>query len=179
MVSPESQNDLNSALHKIEQLPHKFVHSGELPERALLLDSIKPLEIELQRRNLTQTLGTGLVHPLWFIAETERNVFLWRNGFSLSDEIYFEFWIDIDGLIQKRGKQLEAKGMDNPFMNTMWGGCDEASGSEDAEGAYLASLREALAPIILHAHSLGRVAAEVRREVLDCGMERPRILLPK
>jgi hypothetical protein len=65
--------------------------------------------------------GGEAVTPLWFLAETERNIFLWRQGKSLDDVEDYEFWVDIPSLITKRRVQLESPQGLNPFTNPNWG----------------------------------------------------------
>ena len=178
MVSPIIQPPSEHILYKIEQLPDKFVHRGKMPDQALLLDTIKPLEIELQKRRIIESsLGSTPVHPLWFIAETERNVFLWRNGFSLSHGEYFECWVDMNRLVEKRLGQLKRNDPNNPVSNSHFDEIEEIGEASTVEAQYLMAFKEAISSIAAPAHAIGMVASEVRRELID-GVKRPVILLP-
>ena len=93
------------------------------PKGAILADVLKTLEVQFQRRGMLPSgteSGPGMAfHPLWFVAETERNVFLWRQGCSLIQQDEFEFWIDIEALISKRLNQLDSADPENPFLNPL------------------------------------------------------------
>ncbi len=135
-----------------------------LPEGAVLLGVLKAVETELTRRELLGSAGS-LATPLWFIAETERNVFLWRNGKSISDHRSYSFWIDIRKLITKRREQLgRSKGF-NPFVNTL-----PNSGGIEFELRYLDAIEDIADTIFLHAEALSRASERARLEVMD---ERP------
>jgi hypothetical protein len=133
----------------------------KLPSNSILLGVLKSLESEFQRRGLTQRTG----HPLWFLAETERNVFLWRNGYSLENVKDFEFWIEPEKLINKRLLQLENPGIGNPFVNT--GYASESSNPDvlQQEVDYLEDLSSRLVKIIEHAHALSIAGSETLRDI--------------
>ncbi|NDC39032.1 MAG: hypothetical protein EBZ48_13445, partial [Proteobacteria bacterium] len=136
--------------HKIEQLPYKSVQLNDLPSSAILIDALKPLENTLIQRGLAGE-GGAPNHPLWFLAETERNVFLWRHGLSLADQGRFEFWVDVPGLIERRCRQvssaIEEPGFGNPFI----GEGERTSASMTAEVSYLQEMRSRLERIYLQA----------------------------
>lgn len=167
---------VTSAGTKELQTPvHNCVQSGSsLPATAVLYDCIKPLETSLQRRGM---LGRSAKshYPLWFLAETERNVFLWRNGLSVLDADHYEFWIDLVELIDKRIGQLTIADEGNPFLGGIpfeEGGANLRQASEEEH--YLNTFLEKLTLIVAHAHALSFVGSELGQEFNS----RQRILLP-
>ena len=153
----------------------KSVRIEELPGSSILLDALKPLEQELSKRGLTGGCGKHS-HPLWFLAETERNVFLWRNGLSLSDQDKFEFWIDIPALIERRKGQVE-RGLDDPgFGNPFLGGMEIGALEQAGEMQYLEVIHEQLTRIYVQAFELSLITRMVHKELRS--EDRPIILLP-
>jgi hypothetical protein len=140
------------------------VHSlGEIPKSALLYDLLQPLEKELSTRKMLRALPNTL-HPIWFFAETERNIYLWRRGLSLSQAELFEFWIDIAKLIDKRRDQLKRYNSENPFLNPLWGMEQEHADSAIFETAYLEDLEAALKVLGPHAHALSYAGSLLNEE---------------
>ena len=91
----------------LEQLLHNSEHlRTDVAADALLLSILKPLETHLQKRRLLRQATVGSSSPIWFSAVTERNVFLWRKGYSLREQDRFEFWVVPEKLIEKRIEQL-------------------------------------------------------------------------
>jgi hypothetical protein len=157
------------------QKVHSSVCKNEqnLPEGAVLLGVLKAIETELCKRELLGTAGS-LATPLWFIAETERNVFLWRNGKSIGDHRSYSFWIDIRELINKRREQLGRSRGFNPFVNML-----PSSGGSEFELRYLDALEEIADTIFLHAEALSRASERARQEILDeAPDERQLVILP-
>ncbi len=142
------------SLNKSEQNEHTL-----LSDTVILGDLLRALEDQLQSKGLLPPF-TGQFHPLWFLAETERNTFLWRRGLSLTQLEDFEFWIDVPLLISKRLEQLCAKE-------------DEPPTSE--EHRYLQMLQEFLAQTSGHIHALSQVGSKIREEI---GMSKKRVVLP-
>jgi hypothetical protein len=134
---------------------------------------LKAIETELCKRELLGPAGS-LATPLWFIAETERNVFLWRNGKSIGDLRSYSFWIDIHKLIAKRRDQLgRTKGF-NPFVNML-----PNSGGIEFEIRYLDALEEIADTIFVHAEALSRASERTRMEITaDRPDERELVILP-
>ena len=158
-----------------------------LPTSAVSLDILKVLEVELLRRSILPPRGDNTSHPLWFIAETERNVFLWRSGLSISQQDEFDFWVDLPAIISKRLKQLECQDSNNPFINPFWGiSCEDGRLSIEAETAnqsthkeeteYLSTLLGVLSEILPHAHALSHVGSLLAAELAGC--RRETVLLP-
>jgi hypothetical protein len=154
------------------------INASALPAYAVLLSMTRTLELQLQRRSLLKAPTVGSFTPVWFVAETERNVFLWRRGLSLIQQDEFEFWVDLPKLVAKRLHQLESADADNPFTNPLW-----ASSSADPdlirrESEYLESLLEIIARVGPHAHAFSRASAECLKEYFGYCDERPVVLLP-
>jgi hypothetical protein len=147
-----------------------------LPPGAVLASFIRTLETQLLSRGLVSP-PRGDFHPLWFLVETERNVFLWRNGLSLENADEFEFWVDPAALVEKRLLHLEAGSAENPFVNSLWGiasGAAPLSAQEERE--YLTALLESMAKLAPHAHALSHVSSILGQEVLKPKL--PRVVLP-
>ncbi len=138
----------------------------ELPPCSILINYVKTLEIELRKRRLIGSHALDSFNPLWFLAQTERDVYLWRHGFSITQQHEFEFWVDLPGLIKKREQQLGIADLDNPFTNPDWSltqGVDSANLDQEME--YLKSLSCALSKINRHAHIISRMVSVLRLEV--------------
>ncbi len=143
------------------------VHKGCVP-----LSAMKTLETQLQKRGITKTNPVNLASPLWFIAETERNVFLWRNGFSLADADNFEFWVDVEALVNKRLRAQQQADADNPFHNGFWS--TESIDGENLreERAYFEQIVDAVVKIEAHLLALSLAA-------LGDQNEKPVVVIPK
>lgn len=113
--------------------------------------------------------STQPIPPLWFLAETERNIYLWRNGKSIADHGDFSFWVDIPALISKRRGQLARADSQNPFTNPAWGISHCSDRLTDDERDYLDSLDELVGTILKHAEALS-VASETVRSELTLGL---------
>ena len=133
----------------------------KLPESAILLYSLKPLEKELAKRNLLPEGNAEAFYPLWFLAETERNIFLWRNGCSLIQQDEFEFWIDLEALVIKRLKQVGNPTHGNPFVAPNWDIHGSPEHEPGPEVRYLEEFRDAIHRIGGHVHALSRAATMV------------------
>ena len=143
-----------------------------LPENAILLGVLKAIEKELHRRGLLgNTVDQAM--PLWFLAETERNVFLWRNGKSIDDCHAFSFWIDVPALIAKRRSHLSRCNGFNPFV------CSSPSetGAEH-ELRYLDQIEELADSIFLKAAIVSRASESLQQELEPSHAFRARIVLP-
>ncbi len=155
---------------------YSSLSQAELPPGAVLASFVRTLETRLIARGLLST-PRGEFHPLWFLVETERNVFLWRNGLSLENAEEFEFWVDPAALVEKRLLHLDAGSTENPFINSLWGiACGAAPLSAQEEREYLTNLLENMAKVAPHAHALSHVSSILGQEVLKPKL--PRILLP-
>lgn len=133
----------------------------DLPSTAIPASSLKTLETEMQKHGWLRPPRTNDYTPIWFLVETERNIFLWRNGRSVIEQDEYEFWIDIEALVLKRIRQLETSDLNNPFTNPFWSEMDPSSpNNEDIqdlaqkasslEAQYLMSFLESLKKLIPH-----------------------------
>ena len=170
MLSPAKSLLGGNSLHSSAQK-----ENSKLPNTAILWDVLRSMEGELQRKGLLPRTAQDLFNPLWFLAETERNVFLWRHGCGLTDKDRFEFWIDIPKLIEKRLKQLQSNDYSNPFINPLWEEPLQGSAISEQETEYLLTLIEVIGQIEGHAHALSHVGSELRKEFMG---EVERVLLP-
>lgn len=108
-----SDHKSNAATQQVRTRVRK--NDQPLPEHAILLGVLKAIEKELQRRKLLGRSADQAM-PLWFLAETERNIYLWRSGRSIDDCHEFSFWVDVPELIDKRRKHLSRCRGYNPFV---------------------------------------------------------------
>ncbi len=154
---------------KSVQTVHNTAHleDSAIPSSALLSSVLKTIEVQFQKKGLLPVSAPHSFNPLWFTAETERNVFLWRQGKSLIDSDNYEFWIDVPKLIAKRIRQLQCSDSDNPFVNPLWGEANHTQALAELERDYLATFLELMDQVGSHAHALSRVGSELQREV--CG----------
>jgi hypothetical protein len=165
----------SATTNKSAQPTHGIVQS--VPTGAVSLRVLRTVEGELRRRKMIGG-GSETVTPLWFLAETERNIFLWRQGKSLDDVDDFEFWVDVPALLQKRSRQLEHPQGLNPFTNPLWGSAPLDARTLDQERNYVEDI-EALADVILpHAEALSRASATVQQELTPRVTPRAMVLLP-
>ncbi len=161
----------------------KTGHTPPTPEQlhsssALLVDILKTLEIQLQERGLLPSNKSSAFYPVWFLAETERNIFLWRHGCSLIEQDEFEFWIDVRELVAKRLRSLEKFDPENPFLNPLWGAQSSSSDTLEQERSYLKQFQSVIGSIEEHATALCHVASRVLEELCPLAREREAVLLP-
>lgn len=161
--------------HEIAHRMHNNVRA--VPKGSVLLGILKSVETELRRRKMMGELSESNT-PLWFLAETERNIFLWRNGKSLDDQCDFEFWVDTVALIAKRRKQLEKPHGLNPFVNPLWGSAPLDQRLVASEQDYLEDLEELTKAVIPHAEALSHASTIVRKELEPSAVDRIRVFLP-
>lgn len=150
------------------------------PKDGVLLSMLKAMEQELLRRGLlsaNRSAGQNC-SPLWFLAETERNVFLWRRGYSLHDEGQFEFWVQPEKLIEKHVHQLERRDSCNPFVNPLWSVASLDDQTVQRQVDYLDELRDKLALVSAHAAALSHVSTLVMQEVRKECSRREIVVLP-
>ncbi len=162
--------------------PHTFAQSVHVPEQSLprnavQLSVLKPLEELLRSRGLLPAPIAHRVHPLWFLAETARNVFLWRAGLSLLDQDRFDFWVDPTALAKQQIERIARATEASPFDTPRWGLEDAACAPQRDQERYFNTFLELLHRVEDHAHALGRIAGLVCKEM---GQEdaRIRVLLP-
>lgn len=151
---------------------------ARIPEHALLLGVLKAVESELTRRDFMGLRRYGAT-PLWFLAETERNVYLWRNGKGLDDQRNYTFWIDVPALIGKRRAQLERRSSGfNPFINPLGGNLPLDERTLEVERDYLDVLEDLCVTVFRQAEALSHASETVRRELSAEAEERTTVVLP-
>lgn len=150
--------------------------SPNLSQGRVLLGILKSIENELRSRELLGFQGTPPT-PLWFVAETERNVFLWRSGLSLDDIRRYTFWVDIKALIEKRREQLGKPQDQNPFINPLWGSGSLDSSLVDRECDYLDLLEDLIPTVFKRGETLSRASESLRLE-MDPAVSRTAVTLP-
>jgi hypothetical protein len=143
---------------------------------SLLLGILKSIENELRKRELITSSHLPPT-PLWFLAETERNIFLWRSNQSLDDAKRYSFWVDLQSLINKRRDQLTRPQESNPFINPLWG-----SGPIDAtlvqrEHDYLEALEDLIPTVFRRGESLSHASESLRLEI-DPESSRTAVVIP-
>lgn len=171
-------------LAEANQKPHKIEHQEDIlaqiqRSNAILISTIKTLETQFQQRGLL-TGFDGSFYPVWFLSEQERNVFLWRKGCSIIEASDYEFWIDLNGLIEKRKNQLKTSSIGNPFItpDCMSNyGDDEMtySTSKDKELFYLSTFQELFKKIDEYASAFSIATSNAIEQDIDYSV---RILLP-
>jgi hypothetical protein len=161
---------------KNEHRPHNLVQ--KVPQGALLLSMLKTLESQFQRKGFLRKSSRDSFYPLWFLAETERNVFLWRGGYSLNRQHEFEFWVDIDALISKRLDQLESAASNAQHITSGWGIAVLDRDLAIRERDYLITLAGLIGKIQAHASALSHVGLILEKEIAPSGIKRARVVLP-
>ncbi|MBN8549088.1 MAG: hypothetical protein J0M12_07230 [Deltaproteobacteria bacterium] len=162
----------------------KFVQGGRaeapdtLPQAAVLADVLKTVETQLASRGFLRDQRHDCFNPIWYLAETERNVFLWKRGCSVLQQDEFEFWIDINALIEKRLRQLDSFDSQNPFLNPLWSVATPDRDSAEYERQYLLSFAEAMRQIETHLHALSRLGSLLINELEGETEQRERVILP-
>lgn len=162
MINQSTSPESALLMSKIEHLGTKNVPSG-----AILLGTLKPFEQSLFQKGL---ISHSSPVPLWFLAETERNTFLWKNGLSLVHASYFDFWIQVDDLIEKRKSQLDRVTPDNPFSGALLGASAIDPSAIELERHYLADIKAHFSRIALYAeclcHATNAVIGEMNPRVI-------------
>jgi hypothetical protein len=148
-----------------------------LPLDSVLLETLKPLEQQMIGKGLLSLNGSFSFYPIWFLAETTRNVFLWRHGLSLDQAQYHEFWTDVHTLLEKRLEHLDRFDEANPFLNSLWGTTPVNPQTKEQEQEYIEAFIVQFKKISSHAHALSRVSSELCREAMN-HRDLTRVLLP-
>lgn len=153
----------------------KSVH--DLPKTVILADVVRSLENSLKIKGLVESsFKTETFYPLWFLVETERNIFLWRNGLSLSNQDDFEFWVDLPKIVEKRLKQIDRFSPENPFLSPLWGSASAQPKVSDEEKQYFKELIEVTTRMQEHLHALSQVGSILLQE--NSFDEKEIVLLP-
>ena len=177
-TSTKSLANLKQPLHKTEQSDSKFPEQ-ENHRGSLLLSILKPLETQLQKRKLLRNCSTGKDTPLWFTAITERNVFLWRKGFSLRDQDRFEFWILPEKLVEKRLEQLQLiKSGDLQLLSGISGTPVLDAADILREQEYLLCFLDVYQRITSQALILSQLQLRIEEELIPHQQKRTPIYLP-
>lgn len=172
---PQSGNYEMSESQEVRTAMYK--NGQGAPPGAILLGVLKSIESELTKRNLLG-ITADTATPLWFLAETERNVYLWRNGKSIDDHKQYSFWINIQALISKRREQLKrAKGF-NPFINCLTSVTPKDPQAIAHERNYLDCIEELTETVFKHAEALSHASESVRLELIPEAHERLLVVLP-
>jgi hypothetical protein len=166
-----------------EEFPYKNVQhclksAHTESKQQVLLEILKTLEQQMLQRGIV-TLDENLsFYPIWFLAETTRNIFLWRHGLSVGAADRFEFWIDVESLLEKRQEHLSRFDEENPFLNSLWGSAPANPATRDREFEYLELFSGHFETIQAHAHALSLVGSELMEEAVGAvGLER--VVLPE
>jgi hypothetical protein len=153
------------ASHENSTIPMQELHTQvckndqTIPGGAILLGVLKAIEKELGRRGLLRP-AVDQAMPLWFLAETERNVFLWRHGRSIDDCRAYNFWVDIPALIEKRRNHLSRCRGFNPFVC----GSPSETGAQH-ELRYLDQIEDMADSIFLKAALVSRASESLQQEL--------------
>ncbi len=145
---------------------------------AVHLSILRTLETELQKRDKLPQSTISQSIPLWFIAETERNIFLWRTGRSIIEKDNFEFWIDIPRLIDKRLNQLKSQDENNPFLNPYWGTTTPEGSLIHEETLYLNEFKTVIQNINIHLNALSIATSNALKTIIPGFSEKEPVLLP-
>lgn len=167
------QNESENTPESAQELHGHVQNSSAGP---VLLGILKSIENELRKRELITSYPTPPT-PLWFLAETERNIFLWRSNQSLDDAKLYSFWVDIQSLINKRRDQLARPQEANPFINPLWGSGPIDPTLVEHEHDYLDALEDLIPTVFKRGESLSRASETLRLEIDPCS-SRTAIILP-
>jgi hypothetical protein len=172
-LSPNKNEHYRTNLNKPEPFEAPVASPGE---GTILLDVLKTLETQIRTRNLLHGVHSFPFHPLWFQAENERNVFLWREGFSIIQKDEFEFWVDVPALIKKRQRALQDATFNHPLSNAQWPSMSNASQAIELETTYLKELGSLFDALAAQATALCEASSRVIQEL--CGHEpRKRVVI--
>lgn len=155
MVSGEELTKLVGELYKSEHSSTNDAH--KLPEIGVLLSLFRTFENRLIERDFLPSPQTYGFNPLWFLGETEQNIYLWRHKSSINDANKFHFWLDVKKLASKRLAQLERRDEENPFLNPLWTQTTNGPDSIEAERHYIVELLKLFAPAEPHLTALSAV----------------------
>ncbi len=181
MVSTEELIKIVKDLYKSEHTHRNEI--PKIPENGVQLTLFKTFENRLIDRGLLPRPQDMNLNPLWFLGETERNIFLWRNKRSINDADQFSFWLDVKKLASKRLAQIENSDIHNPFLNSSWG---SLSGSTESgpvetrheERRYITELLRLFAPAEPHLSAISAVQSIVchLKDTSEGNKNEPRIV---
>lgn len=176
MVNTSNEYPFLKKMFKNVQPSETFVHP--VPQGCLLLDILKTMELQFQRKGYLPEATSGSFHPLWFVATSERNNFLWRNGYSLNEVNTFEFWVDPEALANKRMYQLELLSEGFSFANPTWGLACPSGENIKKELDYLQTFLSVTAKIQRHVYALSRAGLLLQAEINPEDDPREIVVLP-
>jgi len=150
------------------------------PNSSLSIEVLRRFETILQERGLIPQPTILSFNPLWFLAETEKNIFLWRRGCSLIQQDEFAFRIDAKALVSKRLRQLQCCDHDTPFINPLWGLTPPDETTIQQEIEYLLAFMAIWERAEEHVTALGILSDALAKElgVQAQDEEREEVLLP-
>ena len=150
----------------------------KIPENGVQLGLFRTFENRLIERSLVPNPQTLNINPLWFLGETERNIFLWRNKKSIKDAALFSFWLDVRKLASKRLAQLENHDLENPFLNPLWGSPGGTIDTRDGERRYIQELLKLYGPAEPHLTAISTVQCIIYslKDIGDSDAVAPRIV---
>ena len=172
VFSPNTRDNSREQVCKNEHLNVQI-----LPAEGILWTYLRSFENELRTRNSLPQQLTATCNPLWFWAETEINVYLWRNGKSIADRAAFEFWIKVPELIEKRLRHLENPDRENPLVNHFWGLQYASSDLIASEREYLLELDALYRQVSDHLFAISKVQRMLAEELFE-GASVPIVVLP-
>lgn len=155
MVSTEELIKIVKELYKSEQ--NIGVEPPKIPQDGVLLTLFRTFENRLIARHLLPDPQSSGFNPIWFLGETERNIFLWRNKKSIKDADGYAFWLDVRKLISKRLSQLENSNPENPFLNPLWGSPSGTLDNCPNEKSYLSEFLKLYGPAEPHLAAISAV----------------------
>jgi hypothetical protein len=155
MVSTEELIKIVKDLYKSEHPQRNEI--PKIPENGVQLGLFRTFENRLIERSLVSDPTVLNINPLWFLGETERNIFLWRNKKSIKDAAEFSFWLDVRKLASKRLAQLESNDSGNPFLNSLWGTPGGTIDTREGERRYIQELLKLYAPAEPHLTAISTV----------------------
>lgn len=165
-----SDQHTSTGTHEVHTQVRK--NDNPLPKDAVLLGVLKAIEQELHRRELLGS-ATDQAMPLWFLAETERNVFLWRKGKSIDQRHQFSFWVDVPALIAKRRGHLSRCRGFNPFI------CQSPSDTGvQHELRYLDQVEDLAESVFAKAAIVSRASEALHHELEPSCALRTQVVLP-
>ena len=140
----------------------------------MLAEMLRQMEEHLLTRGLLKKDPCSQFNPIWYLAETERNIFLWKKGCSIIQQDEFEFWVDIPQLINKRLDQLNNLDQSNPLVNPYWGLSAISEQDLEDERNYLNNFLTLITSVQNH------IAAFCEASLIALGqqLQRERIILP-
>ena len=134
-----------------------------MPMDAIKVHILKALENQLVKRGVLPVSG-NTVTPLWFCAETEERLYMWRTGTSIANKHRFSFWVRPPNLIEKRSSHLRRLREDEQEQFSLSCLSPPLGKCLEAEELYLNCLSETIKPLLSHSHALSKVETTIIEE---------------